>query len=99
MTTENPVELVEGPKDSPSPAPLAAPREEQMARSRPKEPTLTRTPRLTLPSRLWTAACLRALHEDMPPQQLVALALTAFLKVKPEPTCEGYGPAPKGGRS
>jgi hypothetical protein len=74
----------------------------------PKPPDETKpTPKsvrvsLTLPRGLWAQANLRALEDDMSTRQLVALAIAAYLKKEPEPpmpTCEGYGPAPRGGRS
>jgi hypothetical protein len=58
-----------------------------------KEPFIRKC--LTLPTDLWEAARFRAMEEDLEPQQLVALAILAFLKTKPtppQPTCEGYEP-------
>jgi hypothetical protein len=63
--------------------------------SKAKQPFIRKA--LTLPTDLWEATCLRALEEDMAPQQWVALALRAFLKTEPtppQPTCEGYEPQP-----
>jgi len=52
---------------------------------------------LSLPPALWRAARIRALQDEIDAGELVARAIRAYLEAKP--TCEGYGPDPKGGRS